>query len=152
MSTNRADYIAGLRQLADVLEQHPDLPLPLRGSKSVVPVDWLLFGGDTRDNLAAQKRVAAQIVRALPCKFDKHVTANLFRYSGELGGLHVQVVVDQAAVCERVVVGTETVTREVPDPDAAPVPTVTVTETVEKVEWQCRPLLASTETQGGDAA
>jgi hypothetical protein len=40
-STDRAEYIAGLRALADVLERHPDLPLPSYGprptSRSVPP-------------------------------------------------------------------------------------------------------------------
>ena len=41
-------------------------------------------------------------------------------------------------VCERVVVGTETVTREEPDPEALKqVPTVTVTEEREVIEWRC---------------
>jgi hypothetical protein len=58
-------------------------------------------------------------------------------------GLHVYARRDQ--VCERVVTGTETVTRTVKDPAAlAEVPEVEVTEEVEIVKWECKPLLAST--------
>lgn len=56
-------------------------------------------------------------------------------------GSHVELEVwaPRSAVCERVVVGTETV--EIPDPDA---PKVTVEREV--VEWRCSPLLAAGET------
>jgi hypothetical protein len=40
------------------------------------------------------------------------------------------------------VTGTYEVTEEVPDPDAD-VPMVTVTRTVENVEWDCHPVLAA---------
>jgi len=52
---------------------------------------------------------------------------------------HLLTEVEQ--VCERVVTGTEVITREVPDPKVR-VSMVTVTETVETVEWICSPLLS----------
>jgi hypothetical protein len=61
----------------------------------------------------------------------------------DVHGLKVKVTTYRDAVCERVVTGTREVTREVRDPDAlAAVPTTTVTETVEDVEWVCAPLTA----------
>ena len=40
--------------------------------------------------------------------------------------------------------GVETVTEEVPDPDAlAAVPTIIQTREVETVEWKCEPLMAA---------
>jgi hypothetical protein len=52
-------------------------------------------------------------------------------------------------VCERVVTGTRLETKEVPDPEALKaVPLVTVTETVEDVEWRCMPLLADLTSAG----
>jgi hypothetical protein len=52
------------------------------------------------------------------------------------------VLCDRNEVCEKVVTGTREVTKEVPDPEAlAAVPKVTVTETVEDVEWRCHPIL-----------
>jgi hypothetical protein len=60
----------------------------------------------------------------------------------------IQAYASHYGVCERIVVGTETVTEEVPDPELlAKVPTVTVTEEVEIVEWRCPDsLLAGAES------
>lgn len=143
--TDRAGYITGLRELADLLEQTPDLPLP--SSPSINPggstISWYLFGGVEPLALAEQKARAAEIVRTIPGSFDKYDTGDLFRFRGRIGGLPAEVIVDRPAVCERVVTGTREVTREVPDPvTLADVPTVTVTEVVEDVRWECRPLLA----------
>lgn len=58
------------------------------------------------------------------------------------GDMCVHVYAPRAEVCERVVKGTREVVKEVPDPDALKaVPKVTVTETVEDVEWVCKPIL-----------
>jgi hypothetical protein len=133
----RTAYTAGLRQLADLLDSTPDLPLPATDS-----FDWFLFGSGLTE--AEQKAEATRLVRLLPGKQDKWETGSLFRFRGYLGGLRTQVIVDRDAVCERVVTGTREVIREVPDPEAlAAVPTKVVTETVEDVRWECRPLLAS---------
>lgn len=145
MSADRAGYIAGLRALADALEQQPDLPLPdapgPREGQSHVA--WYLFGSGAGLGYEQQKVQAAAIVRALPGRFDKVENDTLFRFRGKLGALPIEVIVDRPAVCERVVTGTREVVREVPDPEAlAAVPTTTVTETVEDVRWECRPLLA----------
>ena len=64
----------------------------------------------------------------------------------DFGVMHFDVYADRAQVCERVVTGTETVTRAVPDPAA---PLVEVTEEVETVEWVCRPLLAAESSSDG---
>lgn len=71
------------------------------------------------------------------------------------GGLDLHVYAPREQVCVRRVVGTREVTEEVPDPDAvAALPTVTVTKTVEDVEWDCSPLLAprTREQEMADAA
>lgn len=128
--TTRDGYIAGLRTLADLLDQNPDLPLPYNGSSSALL--WIIGGSDQRATLSA-------VARAIPGVKTKGVRGDYFDVCGQIEGLRVQVIADRDQVCERVVVGTETVTREVPDPD---VPMVTVTEIVEQVEWRCRPLLS----------
>ena len=92
---------------------------------------------------------AAGVVRRIGGKWEKGK-----RHNGEFydftrsygGGVYASVVVDRPAVCERVVTAVREVTREVPDPEAlAALPTTTVTETVEDVEWRCLPLLADDE-------
>jgi heme-binding NEAT domain protein len=63
------------------------------------------------------------------------------------------VSVDREEICERIVTGTREVTVEVPDPEQlAAVPTVSVTKTVEDVEWICRPLLDDATTAPAVAA
>jgi hypothetical protein len=131
MTTDRSQYIAGLRELADLLEQHEELELPYSGYRSamsVIPADNQL------------EQVAAW-ARALPGRVEKRVRSGYFDIDGNLAGLKITVIADRDKVCERVVVGTETVTRTVPDPDVE-VPLVEVTEQVERVEWRCLPLLA----------
>jgi hypothetical protein len=129
----RADYIAGLRQLADLLEQRDDLPLPYTGTGSE-----LLFILHRNDD---QRALLAAFARAFPGRIEKRVRGEDFDLKASLRGLRVQVIADRNEVCERIVTGTDTVTKEVPDPTVQ-VPLVEVTETVEHVEWVCRPLLS----------
>lgn len=135
----RVEYIAGLRALADLLEAKPDLPTP-----DTNDMYWHLFGytGGSKLDLAAQKAEAARIVRLLGGTIDKYETGDLYRFKRHLHALKLEVIVDRPAVCERVVVSAEVVTKQVPDPNA---PLVEVRETVEQVEWRCKPLLADDE-------
>lgn len=52
----------------------------------------------------------------------------------QLGGLYIEFVIDRRVTCERVVVDTETVVEEVPDPEA---PKVRREVEKEIVEWRC---------------
>lgn len=136
--TAREEYVAGLRMLADLLEQHDDLPLPYYGVNAEVRLPFYCY---TRDQIA-------QFARLLPGRVDKHVDEEYESYGfslrGALAGLHVDVKAHRNAVCERVVVGTDEVTEQVPDPSVQ-VPLVEVTKTVERVRWECSPLLAGTD-------
>jgi len=131
----RAGYIAGLRRIADALESDPLLLLPYDGTGS----EFSVFT-DSRDELVRWARV-------LDGKRDKEVTDSdhyAFKLHGVVGSLRVLVYAPRDEVCTRRVVGTREVTEEVPDPEAlAAVPTVTVTKTVEDVEWDCGPILAA---------
>jgi hypothetical protein len=133
---DRDEYITGLRQLADILERHDDLPLPYTGTASRL----LWIAGLSEDHA----ELARTFARNIPGVLRKNVRGDVFDLIGDIQGLHVQLIVDRDAVCERVVTGTETVTRQVPDPSVV-VPTVEVTEVVEQVEWVCSPLLADRE-------
>lgn len=144
----RAEYIAGLRALADLLEEHGDWPLPTDGSSS--PFDWWVWDHNAGDS----RSVFAAIVRALPGTKTKTVgegyAATWFTVTAQLRGLTIDVNANRATVCTRVVKGVREVTEEVPDPDAlAAVPTITVTREVEDVEWECAPILAGRD--GGAA-
>lgn len=127
--TTRARYIEGLRDVADLLESRPDLPLPL-------PETFSVFCED--------KETAAEWVRAFPGPKDKSVNGDethmIFGRQHDVFGPHgFNVWIARGQVCERVVTGTREITETVPAPDA---PMVEVTRTVEDVEWVCAPLLA----------
>jgi hypothetical protein len=141
-SDRRQGYIDGLRALADALAAYPELMLPIDGYLSGMSI--LSTGeADQREQLAAWARV-------LPGRKTKSGSDRYFRFDGAFAGLKIQVVCDRDVVCERVVIATREVTEDVPDPEAlAAVPTVSVTKTVEDVEWRCSPVLVNEPT--GDA-
>lgn len=134
-----------LTALAELLQATPDLPhLPYVTTSTLdgsVSAQW--YVDLHASGWIAQKADAAAIVRALGGHWDKREGHDgKFEYRQNRDGIRLLVQVERAAVCERVVTGTTTVTRTVPDPDAlAAVPTVEVTEDVEQVEWRCQPLL-----------
>jgi hypothetical protein len=102
---------------------------------------YYLTSADPRAELAKFARIMPG-----PLRKEAKQAGGTFGLAGKMHGLHFDAVAYRSAVCERVVTGTGTVTRTVPDPDAlANVPTVEVTETVEHVEWVCAPLLAPAE-------
>lgn len=131
-STERAAYITGLRMLADLLEANDQLPLPWTGGQ-YDPLQLAVW--TSKEQLAA-------ITRALPGPVTKDGTSpDVFRIHAYLAGLHVSAYAGRNEVCERVVVGTETVT--VPAVEAQP----ERTEERDVVEWKCRPLLADLPTE-----
>lgn len=133
--TRRAEYIAGLRAVADLLDSAPDLPLP-----TTPKIEWAVHYYAVSDE--AQRAVLATIARLIPGRLDKNdpaegqYAANYFTLSGNVGGMPVEVWAERPSVCERVVTGTREVTKVVPTATEE----VTVTEDV--VEWICTPLLA----------
>lgn len=129
----RSEYTAGLRLLADVLDRHPEVPLPYQGSRARLMISFLSACGDSKAELAAA-------ARAFPGPFSKVANDEYFDLNGQLRGLRIQLVAYRDAVCERVVVGTDTVVKKVPDPAA---PLVEVVEEVDRVEWVCSPVLAA---------
>lgn len=124
----RAEYIAGLRALADALEADRDLVLPYTGNSEY-----------SRFSVFTDTRRSLQLwAKAIPGTKDKEVTEDQhygFEVLGQIRGLHVRVYGKRDEVCTRRVVGTETVTEKV------------ATEFVDRevtrdvVEWDCGPLL-----------
>ena len=133
----RVEYIAGLRALADLLEQNPDLEPPYHGFAT----DMLIIPR------RGQRAVLAAWARALPGRKQKDPVDNLYRLSGALRGLKLMVVCNREEVCEKRVLRTETVTETVPDPVyVAAAPLVERETELEIVEWVCTPsILAEPE-------
>lgn len=141
-----ADLIAGLRSLAGMLEARPDLARRIRYSSPQI-----LVSADDKQEVAEFVRAA----KAHGATITKSASdaSNYFSALCQFGRITLDVYVPREEMCERVVVGTETVTTKVPDPVAlAAVPHVEVTETVEKVEWRCHPIMAPVQTAGASAA
>ena len=130
--TARAEYIAGLRELADLLERHDDLPLPYRGSMS--DLVWIEVTRDADE----QKALAAKFTRLIPSTISKEPRDTALDVKGSIRGLQVCMVVNRSAVCERIVKGTKTVT--IPAKPAEPERTVEVDE----VDWVCGSILDGT--------
>lgn len=130
-----------LRALADMLDEHPEFALDIDyalGHLLAMPMHNPT-APDQRERLVEWSRAA----RKHGATSSKDATEDRFRLEIKWGdALKIEVLADRNEVCERVVTGTEKVTRQVPDPSVE-VPMVEVTEEVETVEWVCRPLLAA---------
>jgi len=140
LPTARERYINGLRALASVMEEHPEVPLPYDGYDKPV-VFYFLSGADPRAEVAAA-------ARAFPCSWRKSVRDDgdgpgVFHLTGELDALKVELTAYRNDVCTRIVTGTREITETVKDPAAlAEVPEIEVTRVVEDVTWDCGSLLA----------
>ena len=128
MST-RTDYVGRLRKLADLLEATPDLILP-----DITKDTIKFFCFD-----AAQTAATAKLMPTGWAKNDPNSSnydASYYVLTGQWAGFSVVIAALRTDVCERVQVGTETVTV----PAAEAVPETVVVRPV--YEWQCAPLLA----------
>ena len=122
----RQAWIQGLRDIADLIEGTPEIPLPCEANFDV----WF-YGEDAAAQMATVRRLIGG-------RFDKETTGDgSYLWLRRHFGPHtLDLSTPRETVCERVVLGTETV--EIPDPQA---PKVSVERDV--VEWVCSPLLDS---------
>lgn len=130
-----AKLATGLRALAAWVEANPELL-----ADQYMTVDLMLpVRGQGRERIAALARSGLRS----GAKIAKEQSDAWAGVKLDFGGrVTASVYAPRNEVCDRVVVGTREETKEVPDPEAlAAVPKVTVTETVEDVEWRCMPLL-----------
>lgn len=124
-ATEGVEYANGLRALADLMDAHPELA-----------------GYDVTRNVFVQSLdEMTALARKIGGTWTKHSLGDYLFLRREVApGVRVEINIQHHLACERVVVGTETIEREVPDPEQVEqIPLVTVTETVEKVEWRCPP-------------
>jgi hypothetical protein len=123
------DAATGLRELADLIARNPELA-PVADNRLLM---FVLPDFDSDEPAAA---MFARLARMLGGTRTKDADDTYVTVTRKFGPLAVDVYTTRDLVCERVVVGTETV--EVPDPNA---PKVTVEREV--VEWKCTPVLAN---------
>ncbi|MHB1950203.1 MAG: hypothetical protein ACYCQK_01860 [Acidiferrobacteraceae bacterium] len=133
-----AEWAAQLRALADAVEHSGIFDDTCADGILFVRGFWTYYDKDPA-------RAMAEAARAIGGRWEKEQNEDMrqMRLVRRFGPHRIMLFTARENVCERVVVGTETVTREMPDPDAPPVPTITVTEEVERFEWRCSPLLAA---------
>lgn len=146
-STTERTMSDTLRAIAELIDAHPDLPLPYviihghRAHEADLAWNLHIFADDGAD----QKSQATAIIQALGGKWDKDFDwdddINRADFKQTRDGFDMRVTVHRDAVCERVVVGEEVVT--VKAVEAVP----ERTETREVVEWRCAPLLAAEATR-----
>ena len=131
---NEPSITQALRDAADLLDEHPDLPQPYVTSSSAGTAHLAWYLTVKGYDLAEQKQLAAHIIRTIGGKWDKH-PGDDFNFRCSRGLLTMTVQVQREAVCRRRVTGTETVT--IPAKPAEPECTVEQ----EIVEWDCEPIL-----------
>lgn len=125
----RKEVADGYRAFADLIEQVPELGDEVSDEERILVYVY-------ED---AAKRLAA-IARSLPGRVDKLADSDYFGFDYDLGGGRtIQVYSSRSAVCERVVVGTETIETQV---EVEPAKTETKLVEREVVEWRCEPLLS----------
>lgn len=131
--TKATEYADGLRALADMIEDNPEL----------VPIFKFSLGEirepvHDREELATFARAAARTG-----KVSKNFSSKYASVSIAFGPVTLAAYIEREQVCDRVVVGTEMVVETGPDPEAvAALPVVEREVEREIVEWRCRPLLA----------
>lgn len=106
MSADRAGYIAGLRELAGLLEQHPEIPLPFAGSTA--DAAKVSFGFHGYDPAKVRAELAAAVA-ALPCDLTPEIGDRWIDLKGQIGGLHIRLYASRDDVCTRRVTGIEVI-------------------------------------------
>lgn len=139
---DRASVLAAaVRRLADVIESAPTIVSVFEGGLD--PLQGFV-GYAHEDGKEAALAEFARVARRNGATVTKAGDDKWFEMVADFGALRFKAFTNREEVCERVVTGVETVTKSVPDPAVvAAAPLVEVTETVETVEWVCRPLLAA---------
>ena len=122
----RHAFCHGLRELAEMLEADERLPLPHVKELWALPDPSHEGIIPTKDEEAAE---LGRLARAIPGRVDKEFDGGTVKLRKHFGPLVYEIYA--AGVCERVEVGTKTVTRE------EPVETRTVTEEVPRFEYRC---------------
>jgi hypothetical protein len=125
------DYIAGLRELADFYESHPDVNLPYEGNLC----SFGIYGLN-------KEQIVATVKAFGKCRKDYEETAvNIYK---EFHGIKLNIYTARENVCRRVVVATN-VEPEKTIPGKWVPEVVIPAKEVEVVEWRCDPILEPTE-------
>lgn len=133
----------GLRAFANMIEQNPELAELFESHFRYLSMHAFDYD-KPQESFGLFARAALQA----GAKVTKNYGDKFAEVTADWGAICFRLQTDREEVCERVQVGTETVTRTERDPKAveaalAEIPETEVTEEVPVYEWQCTPLLAS---------
>lgn len=121
MTETRQAMVDQLRSMADTIENNPDLPLP-------TGIMW---------NYVDNKEDMAMFAKAYSGKFEKVVSEYRFMLEQRTTGITYQIDASREKVCEKIVKGTETVTKYRPVEGYTPPPMEEYEEEQEVIEWKC---------------
>lgn len=118
---NNKEFARSLRQLADFYEDRPNLPQPSTSLCAYMP-----------------KSLARETMSSIG-NFEKEYNGDYFSALKTIGGLELRFATPRENVCEKVVVGTKLIPRQV-----LPATAETIIEAHEEeiTEWQCHPVTA----------
>lgn len=131
-----AEIAAGFRLLADLIEATPDI-------RVAYPMVHVWCTPWERDGAREQWRAIARAAARLGHPVRKEYGTSTACLEVPLAGITARCLSSREFVCERVLVGTELVEEQIPDPDAPlvtiPDPRVVKTVEVERevFEWKC---------------
>ena len=142
LTENQEAAVRGLRDLAGWLEKNPEL-IDLIGVERF----YIFHSGSDVGEFARKALMLGPS--------QKTSIGDWYNVERSFGPMvKIQVTASHKDVCERVVVGTEEIEVEAPDPKLAEaalrdVPLVKTVQVIEKVEWKCPPsLMAAASTKG----
>lgn len=136
-----ATLSTGLRHLAQFIEANPKLAYMFRYTLAQAGLNAHPRQYDADFDMAAQLAVIARATLRAGGTVDKDINESWHNLNLAFSGVKVKALAYRDEVCERVQVGTKSVTRTVPDPSVE-VPMVTVTEDEPVYVWECKPILA----------
>ena len=124
-----AEYAAGLRQVAEFIEAHTEIPLPT--------ATLTCYG-------MSDKKVAALVARALGQggRCNKVYEDSLLRLKREFGAIELEYLGLRSNVCERVRVGKRLVPEKYVPPQPATEGQIIPEHEEIVYDWVCGPLLA----------
>ena len=129
-----AEYAEGLRQVADFVESHPEIPIP--------EATINCYGMN-------DKKCAEKVARALSNggRCDKIFGPTFMRLERVFGAVKIQYIGLRENVCERVRVGTRVVPERYVPPQPATEGQVIPEHEEAVYEWRCAPLLGKPQVE-----
>lgn len=139
MTRTLGNFVSGLRELAELYEGHPELPLPTENCFNV----WL-YG--SQEEILAQLRIFA---RAFGRAEKEVIGDSFFVMKREFGSVRLEVNVNRETVCVPRIVGKKKVmVKEVTQPAVV----TEVEKEVDVIEWDCKPLMGTRVGSGSAVA